>query len=161
MKYVLYFAIMVLAVTQTHAQQGDATRANTSQVAPSSCSGGKFVAADVPTNQLTSGDLLAGYAATVDGLLRNVAEQMRLISEQVDAGDLALLEALALKLETARAMIARLETISAVYDSMILSGDASDDGGVVPGDSAAVTAARVALRRSRTISVKQLLREAQ
>jgi hypothetical protein len=134
---------------------------NTSKVAHGSCSGGKFVAADVPTNQLTAGDLLAGYAATVDGLLRNVAEQMRLISEQVDAGDLSPLEALALKLETARAMIARLETVSAVYDSMILSGDDSDDDGIVPGDSAALTAARVALRHCRTISVKELLREAQ
>jgi hypothetical protein len=63
-------------------------------------------------------------------------------------------------------MIARLETVSAVYDAVILSGDDSDDSNhsddeFVSGDSAAATVARIALRRSRTISVKELLREAQ
>jgi hypothetical protein len=86
---------------------------------------------------------------------------MRVISEQVDSGDLNPLEALALKLETARAMIARLETISAVYDSAILSGDDQDDDELVPGNSSGATAERVALRRGRTISVGELLRQNQ
>jgi len=166
MKYVFYFAIVILALTRIHAQQGNATATNASKVAHDSSSPGALLVSDRETNQATSAELLLGYAATVDRLLRNVADQMRLISEEVDLGELNPLEALALKLETTRAMIARLETVSAVYDAVILSSDDADDSDnrddeVVPGNSSAATVARIALRRSRTISVKELLREPQ
>jgi hypothetical protein len=162
MRYVLYLAIVILTLTQIHAQQADAIAANESKAAHRSCSGGPFLATDAKTNQLTPSDLLVVYAANVDGLLRNVADRMRLISEEVDSGELNPLEAIALKLETARAMIARLETISAVYDSIILSSDDEDeDGDFVQGDSSAALATRVAVRRGRSISVENLLRQSQ
>ena len=161
MKYVFFYAIVILASSRIHAQQVDPATTGPSKVTQGSLRGGAFAATDPQTHQLTSGDLLAGYAATVDGLLRNVANQMRLISEQVDSGDLNPLEALALKLETARAMIARLETISAVYDAVILSAADGDDDEPTPGNSSPATAANVALRRGRTISVGELLRQAQ
>jgi len=161
MKYVFYFAIVILVSSRIHAQQADPATTGPSKVTHISCSGGAFAATDSRTHQLTTGDLLAGYAATVDGLLRNVADQMRIISANVESGDLNPMEALALKLETARAMIARLETISAVYDAVILSGADGDDDEPTPGNSSPATAASVALRRGRTISVGELLRQAQ
>jgi len=161
MKYAFFLAIVILSMTRVHSQQGNPAGTSPSRPAHGSCSGNAFLSTSVQSNQLTTGDLLAGYVATVDGLLRNVADQMRVISEEVDSGDLNPLEAIALKLETARAMIARLETISALYDAAILSGDDGDDDEVLPGNSSAVTAARVALRRARTISVEELRREAQ
>lgn len=162
MRYVFYLAIVILTLTQIHAQQTDAITTNAAKAAHGSCSDVAFLATDAQTNQLTTSDLLVGYAANVDGLLRNVADRMRLISEEVDSGELSPLEAIALKLETARAMIARLETISAVYDSVILSSDDGDeDDDFVPGDSSAAVAARVALRRGRSISVEKLRRQSQ
>jgi len=160
MKYVFYCAIVALALAPSHAQTGDAITANASSAAQGSCRNGALRMADPETSQPTATDLLLGYAANVDRVLRDGADQMRRISEDVEARDLPPLVAMALKLETARAMIARLETISAVYESAVFSGDDSQDDGVVPGDSPATAAVRIALRSKRTISVKELLGEA-
>jgi hypothetical protein len=160
MKYLLYCAIVALALIPLHAQRGDAITEHASNVAQGSCENRAFLAGD-ETNHPTANDLLRGYAANVDQLLRDGADQMRLISEKVEAGDLPPLMAMALKLETARAMIARLETISAVYESAIFADDDGDDDEAVPADSPATAAVRIALRSKRTISVKELLREAQ
>ena len=160
MKYLFYCAIVALALIPLHAQRGDAITEQASNVAQGSCRNGAFLAADAETNHPTATDLLRGYAATVDQLLRDGADQMRLISEKVEAGDLPPLMAMALKLETARAMIARLETISAVYESAMFSDDDGGDDEAVPADSPATAAVRIALRSQRTISVKELLREA-
>ena len=161
MKYLLHCAIVALALIPLHAQRGDAITGHASNVAQGSCRNGNFLDADAETKLPTATDLLRGYAANVDQLLRDGADRMRLISEKVEAGDLPPLMAMALKLETARAMIARLETISAVYESAIFSGDDSEDDEAIPADSPATAAVRIALRGKRTISVKELLREAQ
>lgn len=155
MKYVFYGAIVALALAPSHAQRADSITANPSNAAQSSC------VVDAEANRLAATDLLLGYAANVDQVLREGGDRMRLISERVEAGDLPPLVAMALKLETARAMIARLETISAVYESAIFSGDDTEDDDVVDGDSPATAAVRVALRGRRTVSVEELLREAQ
>jgi hypothetical protein len=161
MKHVFYCAIVTLALAPSHAQRSDAVTANASNGAQSSCRNGALLVTDAKTDHPTATDLLLSYAANVDRLLRDGADRMRLISEEVEAGDLTPLGAMALKLETARAMIARLETISALYESAIFSGDDSEDDGAAPGDSPTTAAVRVALRNNRTISVKELLGEIQ
>jgi len=161
MKYLFYCAIVALALIPSQAQRGDAITEHASNAAQGSCRNGAFLAGDAESNHPTATDLLRGYAANVDQLLRDGADRMRLISEKVEAGDLPPLMAMALKLETARAMIARLETISAVYESAIFSDDDGEDDDAIPDDSPATAAVRIALRGKRTISVKELLREAQ
>jgi hypothetical protein len=161
MKSLFYCAIVAVALIPSQAQRSDAITEHESSAAQGSCRNGTFLAGDEESNHPTATDLLRGYAASVDQLLRDGADQMRLISEKVEAGDLQPLMAMALKLETARAMIARLETISAVYESAIFSADDSEDDEALPADSPATAAVRIALRRQRTISVRELLREAQ
>jgi len=144
MKTIFCAAIILIALLPTYAQECPATptAAHLKQVSDGS-------------NELTSTALLLTYAGNVDGLLRDLVDQMREISEQVEAGELTPLDAQALKLETARVSIARLETISALYDLLIFPKD-DDAGFVSPSD---YPAAHIALRSKPTVSVKQLMQE--
>jgi hypothetical protein len=65
--------------------------------------------------------LLHDYADRVNGLLRDVHANLRQISECMESGALTAEQERKLKLDAARAMIARLETLSAVYDHKIPS----------------------------------------
>src|SRR5262245_47426728 len=57
--------------------------ANASSAAQGSCRNGALRMADPETSQPTATDLLLGYAANVDRVLRDGADQMRRISEDV------------------------------------------------------------------------------
>jgi hypothetical protein len=116
---------------------------------------------DMNRNAVTATEPLLTYAAKVAGLLRDLAERMRSISELVEAGDLTQLQGQALKLETARAMVARLETVTAVYQSMISTDGEHADADAQPVASAGSTKASpdVLLPKKRTVSVGELLRE--
>ena len=59
------------------------------------------------------------YADRIDGLLRDVHANLQMISERMEARTLSPQQAQRLKLEATRAMIGRLETLSAVYDSKL------------------------------------------
>jgi hypothetical protein len=63
--------------------------------------------------------LQQNYVDEVNGLLRDVHARLRAISERVKSRDLAPNQAQQLKLEATRDMIARLETLSAVYDGKV------------------------------------------
>ncbi len=56
------------------------------------------------------------YASRVDGLLRDIHASLQDISERAEAGQLTPEQAQRLKLAATRDMIARLDTLSAVYD---------------------------------------------
>lgn len=76
------------------------------------------------------------YGNQIDGLLRDIDARLRKISERVEAGELTERQAQTMKLAATRAMIARLETISAVYDAR----------------------ARSTMRAQNTVSVQELER---
>ena len=145
MKYTLYSAIILIALLPTCAQERPATTPAVQLKHLSDSS-----------NELTATALLFTYAANVNGLLRDLVDQMRAISEQVEAGELTALDAQALKLETARVTIARLETISAVYDLLIFPKDDNAES-ASPSDFPRV--AHTALRIRPTVSVKELMQE--
>jgi hypothetical protein len=146
MKSTLQAAIILITLLPTYAQDRPATATtHLKQLSDGS-------------NELTATALLLTYAGNVDGLLRDLVDQMRAISEQVEAGKLTPPDAEALKLETARVTIARLEAISAIYDVLILSkNDHEEPGSASPSDSPRV--AYIALRAKPTVSVKQLMQE--
>ena len=146
MKTTFCAAIILIALLPTYAQDRPATA--TSHL--------KQLSDD--NSQLTATALLLTYAGNVDGLLRDLVDEMRDISEQLEAGELTSPDAQALKLETARVTIARLEAISAIYDVLILSKDDHEEPGSAPrSDSPAL--AHIACRAKPTVSVKQLMQE--
>jgi len=99
MKNALYIILVCLAIVPAHAQN-----------APSQNNNGSDETAFI---------LLHDYADRVNGLLRDVHANLRQISERTKAGALTAQQERELKLDAARAMIARLETLSAVYDHKI------------------------------------------
>jgi hypothetical protein len=105
-----------------------------------------------------SAELLLSYVAKVDALLRDLAEELRAISEEVEAGELTPAQAQELKLETSREMIARLETISAVYEAIIFSGK-DPKAPVNPGDRSSEASRDIGLQMDRTVSIDELLTE--
>jgi hypothetical protein len=159
MKCVLNVAIVFLALPSLYAQdEASASKEAPNFTHPVATAISAF--ADPEENSVTTAQIVFSYAANIDGLLRDVADRMRNISEQVEAGELTPLEAQALKLETAQAMIARLETFSAVYDSMLLF-DNEKVGGVLSsyGDITRLTPGVVLERNWPTVNVRDLITE--
>jgi len=72
-----------------------------------------------PPDAETVATLAQDYAGRVDGLLRNVHAALQEISERVESGSLTPQQAQKLKFAATREMIARLETLSAVYDAKL------------------------------------------
>jgi hypothetical protein len=85
--------------------------------------------------------LAEDYSSRVNGVLRDVHATLQEISERAAAGRLARQQADTLKLAATRDAIARLETISAVYDARLRAN--SKD-----------------IPDSRSVSVDSLMREA-
>ncbi len=65
------------------------------------------------------------YADRVNGLLRDVHARLHEISEREEAGELTPQQARELKLAATRDMIARLETVAAVYDAKVAAREHS------------------------------------
>ncbi len=101
MKTTLYIILVCLAIVPAYAQNAPSQNNNASDE--------------------TASLLLHDYADRVNGLLRDVHANLRQISEGMEAGALTAQQERELKLDAARAMIARLETLSAVYDHKIRS----------------------------------------
>src|ERR1700687_1848115 len=101
MKNTLHIILVCLAIVPAYAQNAPSQNNNASDE--------------------TASILLHDYADRVNGLLRDVHANLRQISERVESGALTPQQAQQLKLDVTRAMIARLETISAVYDHKIAS----------------------------------------
>jgi hypothetical protein len=101
MKNTLYIILICLAIIPAYAQNAPSQNNNTSDE--------------------TASILLHNYADRVNGLLRDVHANLRQISERMESGALTPQQERELKLDAARAMIARLETLSAVYDHKIAS----------------------------------------
>jgi hypothetical protein len=101
MKNTLYIILVCLAIIPAHAQDAPSQNNNASDE--------------------TASILLHDYADRVNGLLRDVHANLRQISERMESGALTAQQERELKLDAARAMIARLETISAVYNHKIAS----------------------------------------
>ena len=102
MKNSIYIALITLATIQVHAQN---------------------VAVQNRALGETGTTLAQDYADQVNGLLRNVHAALQRISERMEAGELTPEQARDLKLAATRDLIARLETISAVYDARIAAQD--------------------------------------
>jgi hypothetical protein len=99
------------------------------QVSAAPTNTGEICLVDEPENgDVSAAKVLQRYAADVDGLLRDFEGAVRTISERAEAGEMSAADAQQLKLAASRAMIARLETLSAVYDSIAAGLDGSDDG---------------------------------
>jgi hypothetical protein len=101
------------------------------------------------------------YAARIDGLLREVHASLQRISERMEAGELTPERARELKLAATRAMISRLDAISAVYDGRLntrsfdTTNKVCTDTGLASRDSAGQSATRA----SAVVSVEELKRE--
>ena len=101
MKNTLYIILVCLAIVPAFAQNAPSQNNNASGE--------------------TASMLLQDYADRVNGLLRDVHANLRQISERMESGDLTEQQERKLKLDATRTMIARLETLSAVYDHKIAS----------------------------------------
>jgi hypothetical protein len=101
MKNTLYIILVCLAIVPAFAQNAPSQNNNASDE--------------------TASMLLQDYADRVNGLLRDVHANLRQISERMESGDLTEQQERKLKLDATRTMIARLETLSAVYDHKIAS----------------------------------------
>lgn len=152
MKFSLPEFVMSIALMSAHAQTDASANAMLTKT-PKYCA--LVDVGATSSDDLTSADLLLAYVENVEGLLRDLADRMRSISEQVEAGELTPLQAQAMKLETARGMIGRLETISAVYEAVIFPREDPD----VPRDDSSEAPHRVGLQTNLTVSVDDLLRE--
>ena len=102
-----------------------------------------------PADAETVATLAQDYAGRVDGLLRNVHATLQEISERVESGSLTPQQAQKLKLAATREMIARLETLSAVYDANLHLRDKSKHD-----------TRSVAHNASSTVTIGELRREA-
>ncbi len=139
MKNEMCLALILLAVLPAHAQK--ATDAN--------C----VTNADAMT--LSARD----YAVRVDGLLRDVHARLQQISESMEAERVTPEQGRELKLAATREMIARLDTISAVYDARLdLNEQPCPNADAVTGS--AFSSDGAARHSNRTVSVKELRQEA-
>jgi hypothetical protein len=86
---------------------------------------------DRPTTGETAATQSPDYADRVDGLLRDIHATLQEISGRVEAGEITPDQGRALKLAATRAMIARLEAVSAVYDARIESKDNNEHAATV------------------------------
>src|SRR5262249_5893580 len=99
------------------------------------------------------------YADRIDGLLRDVHTTLQMISERMEARTLSPRQAERLKLAATRAMIGRLETLSAVYDSKLALAASARD--LLTSESGAGNDAnqQKEMLRRMTVNVRQLEKE--
>ncbi len=64
-------------------------------------------------------EILAEYHSRIGEIVRDIDARLYAISERVAAGEISSSEGEALKLAATRAMLARLETVVAVYDAQL------------------------------------------
>jgi len=102
MKNILYITLVCLAIIPARAQSAPSQTRNT-------------------RDETAATLLLQDYAGRVNGLLRDVHATLRTISERMESGVLTGQQARRLKLDATRGMIARLDSLSAVYDQKIES----------------------------------------
>jgi len=96
-------------------------------LAPSPTFAQNAVSPDRGASDVASTIVAHDYADRIDGLLRDVHATLQMISEREEARTLSPRQAQRLKLAATRAMIGRLETLSAVYDSKLaLAASARD-----------------------------------
>jgi hypothetical protein len=150
MKYAIYTTIVVLAAVLAQGQKAPTATTKMDIPVPASEGGRALRVADMENQQLLAAALLRSYATCVNGLLHDLAFRLQTISQHAAAGQLTPEEAQRLKLAATRATIARLETISAVYDSQLVSNDNDEDS---DDDEPAVLGAK------STVSVDELKRE--
>lgn len=117
----------------------------------------KAASANGSANGNSAAVLGRDYAARVDGLLREVHANLQKISERMEAGELTLEQARELKLAATRDMIARLDTISAIYDARL---DCADTESGAANAAASSSAGRSTTHTNGTVSVEELRREA-
>ncbi len=129
MKNSIYIALITLATIQVHAQN---------------------VAVQNRALGETGTTLAQDYADQVNGLLRNVHAALQRISERMEAGELTPEQARDLKLAATRDLIARLETISAVYDARIAAQDVAAQDARASSELSATTAVSVANLRKES-----------
>jgi hypothetical protein len=92
------------------------------------------------------------YADRVNGLLRDVHVTLQTITERMEARTLTPQQAQKQKLAATRAMIARLETLSAVYDGKIAGvGSAPDRYRCTPESGGSNDAAAQGMRSKLTL----------
>lgn len=149
MKFAIYIAILTLAPTLGQAQMP--TTANKPQISARSAEDEKARSTEL-NQQLLSAALLHSYAASVNNLLSELAGRLEVISQHAAAGEVSQQNAMFLKLAATRATIARLQTISAVYDFQLVS---RDDDDLDSSDCGLTT-----LRAKSTVTVEELQREA-
>ena len=141
MKNTVLFALMILAALPASAQKA---------ASPNS-----FV------NSETTTPLAEGYAARVDGLLRDAHACLRSISERVEAGSMSPEAAQKLKFAVMQDVISRLDTISAVYDVRLNKNGAIDNQTqATAGSDCAADKVRRGPNGNATVSVEELKSEA-
>jgi hypothetical protein len=148
-KFGICIAILTLAPILGQAQAP--TTANKPQISARSSEDGKAHSIEV-NQQLLAAALLHSYAASVNNLLSDLADRLEVISQHAAAGEVSQQNAMLLKLAATRATIARLETISAVYDSQFTSNDDDD----LDSNDHVLSM----LRAKSTVTVKELQHEA-
>lgn len=140
MKNAMCFALIILAALPAAAQK-----------------------APVPkrTTHGTNVTLADDYAAGVDGLLREIHADLQNISARTEAGELTPEQGRELKLAATRNMIARLDTLAAIYDAQLeLKHETVAARSVAGSNSPADGGAQAPLPANRTVSVEELKREA-
>lgn len=158
MKFALYAMVAVLAMVPACAQNAARTH-NLSTPAQVRHAGTAPRPADEKNERAAAAELLQNYARCVDGLLLDLANRLHAISERTEAGDLTPEEEQTLKLAATRAMIARLETISAIFDALVVSEDESEDSNEPGNDPGGDAPAAIVLRAQSTVSINELRRE--
>jgi len=110
--------------------------------------------------------LAQDYAARVDGMLRDVHANLQDISGKADAGRVTSEQAQELKLAATRDMIARLDTLSVVYDARLNDVRLNKNGAInnktqaAAGNDCATGKVHPTHNGNSTVSVEELKREA-
>ena len=114
---------------------------------------------DRHTNRETTTTLAQDYGDRVNGLLRDIHATLQTISERMEGRDLTPQQARRLKLAATRAMIARLETLSAVYDGKMGSVAGAHDR-ITSESGVPHDATTQGIRRRLTVNIRALGRTA-
>ena len=164
MKHATNLLVATLMAASLHAQPSS-TAAAGRNISQKALHAHASHAVEYDARDETGAELLREYAAGVNSRLRELGAAVRTISDQEQAGELTADDARLLKLAATRAMLARLETLTAVYDSV--AAEASDErqrstgnGSSGDDDDDDDSAGPDLLRASRTVSVGDLARHA-
>jgi len=155
----LFYCLLIVAITlSAHAQTGLAESQSASARSAANDPAG-VGGSDADSRDSMATELLLIYIANVDGLLRDLADKMRSIAEQVEARELTPLQAQALKLETARSVLGRLETLSAVYDAVLFYRHENTDTQSSQGYARSSTSPTLPVPTNSTVSLRELTEE--